>query len=81
MLRGTACEKEECLRKPYEKSQAAHQVADEARHVDVYEIYLHSKIENEYPCNPELKTLLNNRLRARFGKLGIPGFENEEPSA
>jgi hypothetical protein len=38
MLRGTACEKEEWLRKLYEKSQAAHQAADEARYVDVYEI-------------------------------------------
>jgi hypothetical protein len=81
LLRGTACEKEECLRKLYEKSQAAHQAADEASHVDACEIYLHDKIVNEYLCNPELKTLLNNRLRARFGKLGIPGFENEEPSA
>jgi len=41
------------------KFYAAQQAVDEARHVEVYEIYLHDKMEKEYPCNPELKTLLD----------------------
>jgi hypothetical protein len=35
------------------------QVVDEARHVDVYNRYLHQKIGFSYPVNPHLKTLLD----------------------
>ncbi|HVV82415.1 MAG TPA: ferritin-like domain-containing protein [Kofleriaceae bacterium] len=41
------------------KLYAASQVADEARHVDVYNRYLHQKIGLSYPVNPHLKTLLD----------------------
>jgi P-aminobenzoate N-oxygenase AurF len=41
------------------KLYAATQVVDEARHVDVYNRYLHTKIGFSYPCNPHLKTLLD----------------------
>jgi hypothetical protein len=45
------------------KLYAASQVADEARHVDVYNRYVHSKIGFSYPVNPHLKTLLDMILK------------------
>ncbi len=39
------------------------QVVDEARHVDVYNRYLHQKIGFAYPVNPHLKTLLDMILK------------------
>ncbi|HWU89120.1 MAG TPA: ferritin-like domain-containing protein [Kofleriaceae bacterium] len=42
---------------------AASQVVDEARHVDVYNRYVHSKLEGSYPVNPHLKTLLDMILK------------------
>ncbi len=41
------------------KLYAASQVVDEARHVDVFNRYLHTKVGWSYPCNPHLKTLLD----------------------
>jgi hypothetical protein len=41
------------------KLYAASQVVDEARHVDVFNRYLHTKIGFSYPINPHLKTLLD----------------------
>ena len=41
------------------KLYAASQVVDEARHVDVYNRYVHGKIGFSYPVNPHLKTLLD----------------------
>jgi len=41
------------------KFYAAQQVADEARHVEVYARYLGEKLQKEYPCNPHLKSLLD----------------------
>ena len=41
------------------KLYAASQVVDEARHVDVYNRYVHTKIGFSYPVNPHLKTLLD----------------------
>ena len=45
------------------KLYAASQVADEARHVDVYNRYTHQKIGFSYPVNPHLKTLLDMILK------------------
>jgi hypothetical protein len=45
------------------KLYASTQVADEARHVDVYNRYLHQKIGFSYPVNPHLKTLLDMILK------------------
>jgi hypothetical protein len=45
------------------KLYAASQVADEARHVDVYNRYLHKKVGFSYPCNSHLKTLLDMILK------------------
>src|SRR4051812_16837040 len=45
------------------KLYAASQVVDEARHVDVYNRYVHTKIGFGYPVNPHLKTLLDMILK------------------
>jgi hypothetical protein len=45
------------------KLYAASQVYDEARHVDVYNRYLHEKIGFAYPINSHLKTLLDMVLK------------------
>jgi P-aminobenzoate N-oxygenase AurF len=45
------------------KLYAASQVVDEARHVDVYNRYLHQKVGFSYPVNPHLKTLLDMILK------------------
>jgi hypothetical protein len=45
------------------KLYAASQVVDEARHVDVYNRYIHTKIGFSYPINTHLKTLLDMILK------------------
>ena len=45
------------------KLYGATQVVDEARHVDVYNRYLHQKVGFSYPVNPHLKTLLDLVLK------------------
>ncbi|HEU0032375.1 MAG TPA: ferritin-like domain-containing protein [Kofleriaceae bacterium] len=45
------------------KLYGASQVVDEARHVDVFNQYLHHKIGIAYPCNQHLKTLLDMILK------------------
>jgi len=45
------------------KLYAASQVVDEARHVDVFNRYLHAKVGIAYPVNPHLKTLLDMILK------------------
>ncbi len=45
------------------KFYAATQVIDEARHVEVYSRYLHSKLQLVYPLNPNLKSLLDDIVR------------------
>lgn len=44
------------------KFYAANQVADEARHVEVYRRYLMEKLGVSYPVNPHLQTLLGQIL-------------------
>ncbi|MFN7953741.1 MAG: ferritin-like domain-containing protein [bacterium] len=46
---------------PWEEAKfyAANQVADEARHVEVYHRYLTEKLEVSYPVHPQLQTLLD----------------------
>ena len=44
------------------KLYAATQVMDEARHVEVYDRYLHSKVGRPYPINPHLRALLANLM-------------------
>ena len=45
------------------KLYAASQVVDEARHVDVYNRYVHQKLGGSFPCNAHLKTLLDMILK------------------
>ncbi len=45
------------------KLYGASQVYDEARHVDVYNRYLHEKVGFSYPINTHLKTLLDMILK------------------
>lgn len=45
------------------KLYAATQVVDEARHVEVYNRYLHEKLGGSYPVNPHLKGLLDLILK------------------
>jgi hypothetical protein len=45
------------------KLYAASQVVDEARHVDVYNRYVHGKIGFSYPINTHLRTLLDLVLK------------------
>jgi len=45
------------------KMYSATQVVDEARHVDVYNRYLHHKVGFSYPVNTHLKTLLDMILK------------------
>ena len=45
------------------KFYAASQVADEARHVEVYRRYLTEKLPYAYPVNPNLHTLLQQIIR------------------
>ena len=45
------------------KLYGATQVVDEARHVEVYDRYLHEKIGFQYPINTHLKTLLDLILK------------------
>ncbi|MEZ4368880.1 MAG: ferritin-like domain-containing protein [Kofleriaceae bacterium] len=45
------------------KLYGATQVVDEARHVDVYNRYLHEKVGIAYPVSPHLKTLLDMILK------------------
>jgi hypothetical protein len=45
------------------KLYAASQVVDEARHVDVYNRYVHTKMGFSYPINSHLKTLLDMILK------------------
>src|SRR5512145_402446 len=41
------------------KMYGSTQVMDEARHVEVYRRFVQETLENEYPVNPELKSLLD----------------------
>ncbi|HYC57200.1 MAG TPA: ferritin-like domain-containing protein [Candidatus Binatia bacterium] len=57
------------------KFYAAQQAADEARHVEAYELYLSRKLEKEYPCNPELRTLLDQILTAKDWDIKYLGMQ------
>jgi hypothetical protein len=52
-----------CVHDLDSKLYGATQVVDEARHVDVYNRYLHEKVGFSYPVNPHLKTLLDMVLK------------------
>jgi len=57
------------------KLYAATQVMDEARHVEVYDRYLRTKLEKVYPINPHLKTLLDQILSDRRWDMKYLGMQ------
>src|SRR5262245_25390976 len=57
------------------KLYAASQVVDEARHVDVYNRYIQTKIGFSYPINPHLKTLLDMILKDSRWDLKFLGMQ------
>jgi hypothetical protein len=62
---------------PEEESKfyAANQVADEARHVEVYHRYLTEKLGINYPVNPSLQTLLDDIIRDSRWDLTFLGMQ------
>ncbi|HMJ12188.1 MAG TPA: ferritin-like domain-containing protein [Polyangiaceae bacterium] len=57
------------------KYYAATQVMDEARHVEVFDRYLHTKIQNSYPINPHLKSLLDLILKDSRWDMKLLGMQ------
>ena len=57
------------------KLYAGTQVMDEARHVEVFDRYLHEKIENSYPINPHLRTLLDLILKDSRWDMKLLGMQ------
>jgi hypothetical protein len=57
------------------KLYAASQVTDEARHVDVYNRYLHTKVGFSYPINSHLKSLLDLILKDSRWDMKVLGMQ------
>jgi len=57
------------------KYYAATQVVDEARHVEVFDRYLHEKLGNAYPVSPHLKTLLDLILKDSRWDIKLLGMQ------
>src|SRR6185369_16500354 len=57
------------------KYYVATQVVDEARHVEVYDRYLHEKIGFSYPISPHLKTLLDLILKDSRWDMKLLGMQ------
>jgi P-aminobenzoate N-oxygenase AurF len=57
------------------KLYAGTQVMDEARHVEVFDRYLHEKIQNSYPVSPHLRTLLDMILKDSRWDMKLLGMQ------
>ncbi|MCC6902240.1 MAG: ferritin-like domain-containing protein [Polyangiaceae bacterium] len=57
------------------KLYASTQVMDEARHVEVFDRYLHEKIGNSYPISPHLKSLLDRILKDSRWDMKLLGMQ------
>ncbi|MBI3205057.1 MAG: ferritin-like domain-containing protein [Myxococcales bacterium] len=57
------------------KLYASTQVMDEARHVEVFDRYLHDKIGNSYPISPHLKSLLDRILKDSRWDMKLLGMQ------
>ncbi len=57
------------------KLYASTQVADEARHVDVFERYLHQKVGFSYAINPHLRSLLDLILKDSRWDMKLLGMQ------
>ncbi len=58
-----------------EKLYAANQVADEARHVEVFARFLSDKLDTIYPITPTLKTLLDELLTVEGYEMKTLGMQ------
>ncbi|MBK7578774.1 MAG: ferritin-like domain-containing protein [Myxococcales bacterium] len=57
------------------KLYAGTQVVDEARHVEVFDRYLHEKIGNSYPISPHLRALLDRILKDSRWDMKLLGMQ------
>lgn len=57
------------------KLYASTQVMDEARHVEVFDRYLHEKVGNTYPISPHLKSLLDRILKDSRWDMKLLGMQ------
>ncbi|MCA9594894.1 MAG: ferritin-like domain-containing protein [Myxococcales bacterium] len=57
------------------KLYAGSQVMDEARHVEVFDRYLHEKIRSSYPISPHLRTLLDLILKDSRWDMKLLGMQ------
>lgn len=57
------------------KLYAGTQVMDEARHVEVFDRYLHEKLENSYPISPHLRKLLDMILKDSRWDMKLLGMQ------
>ncbi|MEZ4223382.1 MAG: ferritin-like domain-containing protein [Polyangiaceae bacterium] len=57
------------------KLYAGTQVMDEARHVEVFDRYLHEKLENSYPISPHLRKLLDLILKDSRWDMKLLGMQ------
>ncbi len=57
------------------KLYAGTQVMDEARHVEVFDRYLHEKLGNVYPISPHLRTLLDLILKDSRWDIKLLGMQ------
>lgn len=57
------------------KLYASTQVMDEARHVEVFDRYLHEKVGNAYPISPHLRSLLDRILKDSRWDMKLLGMQ------
>ncbi|GMV16917.1 MAG: ferritin-like domain-containing protein [Polyangiaceae bacterium] len=57
------------------KLYASTQVMDEARHVEVFDRYLHEKVGNTYPISPHLRALLDRILKDSRWDMKLLGMQ------
>lgn len=57
------------------KLYASSQVMDEARHVEVFDRYLHEKVGNTYPISPHLRALLDRILKDSRWDMKLLGMQ------
>ncbi len=57
------------------KLYASTQVMDEARHVEVFDRYLHEKVGNTYPISPHLRSLLDRILKDSRWDMKLLGMQ------
>jgi hypothetical protein len=64
-----------CVPDVESKLYASSQVMDEARHVEVFDRYLHEKVRSSYPISPHLRTLLDLILKDSRWDMKLLGMQ------